>query len=178
MDGRRPPVLPGPPAQIGWYNPPRRLVSGTTVEYQLGVPTNTVVAAELRDQYGNVTTSTATFTIRYTSPGVSTYGGVDPTATIIATAPVGWRNLSSLPLDVPIPGGAGVSRAPVYIWDTIAGGATVQAQAYLAGNPVFASSDQVHLITPGPAYYMTLHHPYSAAAPLKVTNPGTVVVKR
>ena len=170
-------VLPGQPAQIGWYNPSRRLVAGTTVEYLLGVPTNTVIAAELRDMFGNVTTSTATFTMRYTSPGLTTYGGVDPTAVIIATAPTGWRNLNALSLDVPIPGGAALSQAPMYAWDTIAGGTTIQAQALLGGNDVFTPITQVQTITPGPASYMTLHHPYTPLAPLPVTNPGTIVVK-
>ncbi|MEK7422574.1 MAG: hypothetical protein AAB131_01910, partial [Actinomycetota bacterium] len=170
-------VLAGEPAQIGWFNPARRLVAGTTVQYALGVPTNTVAAAELRDRFGNPTISTATFTIRYTSPGLSTYGGVDPTAVIVATAPIGWRNLSALALDVPIPGGAGLTRAPMYLWDTLVGGTTIQAQAILGGFNVFTPISQVHAITPGVASYMTLHHPYVPLSPLPVTNSGTIVLK-
>ena len=170
-------VTAGEPSQIGWYNPPRRLVAGTTIQYELGVPTSTVVAIEIRDKYGNPTVSTATFTMRYTSPGLSTYGGVDPTAVINATAPIGWRNLNALALDVPIPGGAGLTRAPMYFWDTLVGGATIQVQALLGGSVVFTATTQVHDITPGPAYYLTLHHTYAPLTPLTVTNPGTLSIK-
>ena len=48
---------------------------------------------------------------------------------LLKNAPTGWRNLNALSLDVPIPGGAALSQAPMYAWDTIAGGTTIQAQA-------------------------------------------------
>ncbi|MFI5345202.1 MAG: hypothetical protein ACHQ51_02395 [Elusimicrobiota bacterium] len=172
-------VTPGIPAQIGWATPPRRLIAGTTLQYELGVPTNTVVAVQLLDKFGNVTTSAQTYFINYNAVNQnSTYGGINPNAVIVATAPSSlWTNLGTQNLTVSIPGGAGLSAAPMYFWSTIAGGATIYAQAQLGGSSVFAPTTQLHLITPGPASYMTLHHPFTPANPLKVGVPGTLTLK-
>ncbi len=171
-------VIPGPPAQIGWATPPRRLTAGTTNQMELGVPTNTVVAAQLLDSYGNVTSSGSTYIIRYTSVRDTVYAGIDPFATIVATSPSAfWTNIFTSQLDVIVPGGAGVSQAPMYFWDTLAGGTTIMAQAYLSGLPVFASTSQVHRITPGPAFYLTVNHPYTTSNPLPVGVPGVLSIK-
>jgi hypothetical protein len=172
-------VNPGPPAQIGWATPARRLVAGTTIQYELGVPTTTVVAAQLLDQFGNVTTSTTTFFINYTAPGQnSTFGGINSNAVIVATAPSSlWTNIGTQNLTVNIPGNAGLSQAPMYFWSTVAGGATIYAQAQVSGSNIFTPITQVHQVTPGAAAYLTLHHPYTANNPLKVGVPGTISIK-
>ncbi|MEQ1918123.1 MAG: hypothetical protein ABL955_02910 [Elusimicrobiota bacterium] len=172
-------VNPGPPAQIGWATPPRRMIAGTTVQYELGVPTNTVIAAQLLDQFGNVTSTSSTFVIRYNSILTQDiYGGIDQSAVIVATAPSGfWTPLFGNQVVVTIPGGAGLSQAPFYLWGRLAGGATVQAQAEFNSSSVFPMITQVHQITPGRATYITVNHPYTAANPLKVGGTGLLSIK-
>ncbi|HWX08887.1 MAG TPA: hypothetical protein VNY33_02820, partial [Gaiellaceae bacterium] len=173
-------VIPGPPVQISWANAPRRLIAGTTVELVAGLPVNTALSAQLIDQFGNVTTSTSTtYTINYTAPGeLGAWGGVNGSAVIVATAPSSlWTNLGVAALAVPIPASGGFTAAPMYFWDTVTGGATVYAQAQIAGTNVFAPISQIEPITAGPAYYLTVHHPYTTANPLAVGHVGIVTIK-
>ncbi len=172
-------VAPGPPVQIQWATAPRRLVAGTTTELILGVATNTVVAVQLVDQYNNVTNSTQTYFINYNSPGqLGAYGGINGSAVIVATAPSSlWTNLGIQTLSVAIPGGASLSQAPMYFWDTTSGGATVYAQAQANGFNVFPQISQVEQITPGPANYLTFVHPYTTTNPLPVGHIGLVTLQ-
>ncbi|MEK7423325.1 MAG: hypothetical protein AAB131_05725, partial [Actinomycetota bacterium] len=172
-------VTSGPPSQLGWVTPSRRLIAGTTIQYVAGVATNSVIIANLLDQYGNVATSASTFTIRYNSPTTQDlYGGIDKTSVILATAPSAfWRPLFGGNLDVLIPGDAGLSQAPFYLWGRLAGGATVQAQAYLGGLPVFSPIVQTHQITPGSAVYLTVHHPFTLSNPLPVSTGRPLTIK-
>src|SRR5262249_52283583 len=94
-------VTSGPPAGLVWATPSRRLIAGTTLQftpnYQSGLTTNTVAAVQLVDQFGNITTSSNTFFIQYTSNKNTTWMGIDPSAVIIATNPTSWTNIGPNP---------------------------------------------------------------------------------
>ena len=171
-------VSAGPPTQIGWATAPRRLVAGTTVEYQLNVPTSTVVSVQLRDQFGNATsTTTASLSVKITSSKNTTWVGIDPTRVFSATATVspnnGWSNIgSSNGQSLALP--AGDSEALFYFWDTQAGTTTLTAQLKLGLADVGAPASQNETITPGPGTYLTIHHSYKVGAPLFVNSPGVI----
>ncbi|MFA6002545.1 MAG: hypothetical protein WC881_00605 [Elusimicrobiota bacterium] len=169
-------VTPGPPAGLVWGTSSRRLIAGTTVQFQGAITTDTVIAASLVDRFGNVTDSTQTFNVRYSATHDSAWGGIDPNAVILATQPsAAWKTIGpGNYIDVDIPGNSGLTRAPMYMFDTVAGTVTVSARTMLGGIPVFATIYQDHYITPGQGRYITLHHPYTEANPLRVTVPGTL----
>ncbi|MBI4376494.1 MAG: hypothetical protein HY549_08595, partial [Elusimicrobia bacterium] len=168
-------VVPGPPSQIGWANVRRRLIAGTTVQYEAGVPTTTWIAAQLLDQFSNVTSTNVTYTIHYWSDLDTTWMGVNPAQPFVATgsANIGWTNVgtnfgASFALAIP----AGQSMNPVYFWDTKAGSTTITAQASLGGTQVFTATTQIQNITPNQAYYLTLHHGFTSGNPLGVGLAG------
>ncbi|MDE2141999.1 MAG: hypothetical protein KGJ84_06265 [Elusimicrobia bacterium] len=169
-------VLPGLPVAITWATPSHRLIAGTTIQYELGVPTSTVVAAQLVDQYGNVTNSTQAYSIVYKSQGDQTFAGISANAAI-PTGSTGtsgfWPDIFTGNLPVPIP--PGQSQAPMYFWSRLAGGATIYAQAVLGSN-VFPPIAQVHQITPAPAAYLALTHSFSPTNPLKVGVAGAITL--
>ena len=173
-------VIPGPPAQLAWISPARRLIAGTTTEYYpdytSNTTTNTVATVQLQDQFGNAATVTQTYDIQFFSNKQTTYVGSDPACVIVAYAPAAcWTPISPTAFfDANLPAGSGINTVNLYFWDTGTTTTTLTAQAVYLGANVFSPAVQSHVITPGPASYITIHHPYTTASPLRVNTPGVV----
>jgi len=171
-------VVPAQPDHVYFHTTPRRLVAGTTLQYAdfaLNLTTPTVVSVVLKDRYENTTTTSSVATVRFSAVRNTTYGGIDPTESVLSSNP-SWKLLKTNPLDLSI--FPGQSFANIYIWDTIVGTATLTADASIAADFVtFPRITQEAYITPSTAAYFTLHHAYNLGNPLRVQTPGNVTLR-
>ena len=175
-------VIPAQPDHMLFFTPPRRLVAGTTLQYEgfsvgppaaAGVSTTAVVTVVLRDRYENNTTTSSAVTVTFSSLRNTTRGGLDPASPVLSSNPA-WKLLSTNSLSSNIP--PGYSYASIYVWDTLVGTATIVANASVSGAALPAIS-QGQYITPDVATYFTLHHNYTLSSPLRVNSPGYLTVR-
>ncbi|PIP81426.1 MAG: hypothetical protein COR54_20300, partial [Elusimicrobia bacterium CG22_combo_CG10-13_8_21_14_all_63_91] len=175
-------VIPGPPVSMRFSSPIRYLVAGTTIQYSTatGLPTESYIDIELVDQFGNLTSSSWAFhTALFNSQNSpTTFGGFDPNKPI---DPGTWDRIgpSDPALAISIP--PFTSKARAYIWDTKVGTTTLQVAIVrqdgvsMTGiNSGGSVETQDQVITPAPADFITIHHPFSAGSPLKVNVPGAI----
>ncbi|MBI4061260.1 MAG: hypothetical protein HY403_07500, partial [Elusimicrobia bacterium] len=171
-------VLAAAPHHLTPVSSSLRLIAGTTVQYQVtsdagtpGDPTDDVrvqmpsgIVLELRDAFENVTTTDVPTQVFFDSPDSLRVGQV-PTMPLVNGAD--WTQLdlvSNKQFDL----NANESQMTVYVWDTVAGTSTLTAIASI-GSLSLANFSSDIVITPGPAAYFTVHHNFTNATPLKVT---------
>ncbi|MBI4422454.1 MAG: hypothetical protein HY554_01935, partial [Elusimicrobia bacterium] len=155
-------VRPGLPVSAGFTSPERFLIAGSTVQLNAsGDPIDTGVKVQLFDEFGNITSSPLEdFTVRFTpSPQGSMRGGFDPNRPIQDGAY--WQVLPSFAAEVPIP--ANNTEGVLYVWDTKVGTVTLSADVLHEDGSLLTTISQEAYITPGPAAYITIHHPFHAA---------------
>ncbi|MEK9145705.1 MAG: hypothetical protein AAB339_08865, partial [Elusimicrobiota bacterium] len=178
-------VRSGPPVSSRFTTPTRYLIAGTTVQYSSTTlqPMATPVDVELLDEFGNATSSTWAFhTVLVKSQNsVTTRAGQDPTKFVRDSAdwkPVG-PGYPAMAITIDI----NSSRARFFAWDTAVGTTTLEAEivrqdgfkldADLAA-PGIQNATQNQIVTPGPADYITLYHPFTPSNPLRVNTPGFI----
>ncbi|MEO0223494.1 MAG: hypothetical protein ABIL76_00175, partial [candidate division WOR-3 bacterium] len=177
--------------------PPRRLIAGTTIQFDgTGSDTSTMtvsakggvmtitkngepvfagITVEIRDEFENVTISTENITLSVEvldSP--QAYGSIDPSQDLDGagwTLMTGGGNL----LTVLIP--AGNDSGTFYYFDTVVGSHTMKVSGRTASGRDLVAMYQQHYITPAPIKYFTIHHPFNINSPLRVHEPGLLTVK-
>jgi len=182
-------VIAAEPHHISFITPSRRLVAGTTVQYAApgGAAVPTVVTVALKDVYNNTATTSSPVEVTFGAARETTYGGISPAETV-SPSNSNWQVLKTNPVILPIP--AGFSQASVYVWDTITDETPADAQNVTVGTTTIVSSATIQdsgfvlpyaaqdeYITPAPAAYFTLTHPYSLSAPLRVQGVGLLSLK-
>ncbi|MFC1521331.1 fibronectin type III domain-containing protein [Elusimicrobiota bacterium] len=179
-------VTAAPPSVLEFVSVPRKLISGTTVQYEVisnnGTPSDpaddvrsqvlTPITVQMRDTYGNIAPAVSAVTVVFESTSsITAFGGIDPAADFSG---VSWKELDKNISDANKPQlviSAGNNSGSVYIWDTAVGKISIRAKAY---ELVSASQDQ--WVTPGIPRYFTIHHPFTNTNPLKVGNIGVATV--
>ncbi|MEN3013788.1 MAG: hypothetical protein ABDH23_04130 [Endomicrobiia bacterium] len=190
-------VLPNLPHYPAIVTPPRRLIAGTTIQFdgtgtdistitvsakggkmvikKHGEPLFTGITVEIRDKFGNVTVSTENIILSVEvidSP--QAYGSVDPTQDLDGA---GWTLMTGggnlLPVLIP----AGSDSGTFYYFDTIVGSHTMKISGRTSSGRTLIPMYQTHYITPAPIEYFTIHHPFTIANPLRVHEPGLLTVK-
>ncbi|MEK7744361.1 MAG: hypothetical protein AAB578_08215, partial [Elusimicrobiota bacterium] len=178
-------VRSGPPVSSRFTTPTRYLIAGTTVQYSSTTlqPMATPVDVELLDEFGNATSSTWAFhTVLVKSQNsVTTRAGQDPTKFVRDSAdwkPVG-PGYPAMAITIDI----NSSRARFFAWDTAVGTTTLEAEIVRQDGfkldadlsaPGIQNAVQNQIITPGPADYVTLYHPFTQFNPLRVNTPGVL----
>ncbi|MDP2866802.1 MAG: hypothetical protein Q8O90_11220, partial [Elusimicrobiota bacterium] len=144
-------------------------------DYTLGLTTITPVGVVLKDRYENNTTTNTAVRVRFSAARNTTYGGIDPSTTTVASNP-SWKVIMTNPLELDIP--PGYSYADIYVWDTLVGSTTITANtSILAYGITLPAISQDQYITPSSAAYLTLHHPYTLANPLRVRAAGYLTLR-
>ncbi|HOI42015.1 MAG TPA: hypothetical protein PK523_03635, partial [Elusimicrobiales bacterium] len=175
-------VRPNQPARLDFITPVRRLVAGTTVEYTVtgngGTPLDpsddvrvevpTPIMLSLRDAYGNIT-STDVNTHCFFDSASSIRVGRDPSRPLVIGPD--WTQLdlvSNKQFDI----NANETEMTLYAWDTKAGTGTLNVSALVGDTGLFplADNSQDVVITPARAAYFSIHHNFTSATPLKVTD--------
>jgi hypothetical protein len=154
-------VTPAPPRSLAFITPPRKLIAGTTVAYD-GV-TDPRITVQLRDAFGNVSSSTQSLQLQAQSNSSAGQGSFDN----ISFSPINAPNSLILTFD------PGETAKNFYYKDTIAG---VPAVTMLDPFSVISSTNQAAVITPNSAARFTLSHPFALASPLSVRIFGTITV--
>ncbi|MBI4669484.1 MAG: hypothetical protein HY747_09950, partial [Elusimicrobia bacterium] len=183
-------VVPGVPVKLEYMMPPRRLVAGATVQYQIindnGTPNNPAddprspdpapITVVLKDVFGNITSGTGPVNVDFYSSGALPYpsytlrAGLDPSKTVQDSSDWALIGQGYNPMTVSI--SPGQSQATVYIWDTRAGTTTVRTRAITWDNKQLPYADQDQVITPAKAHHFTLHHDFTPSKPLRVGQTG------
>jgi len=169
----------GQPVKVIVTTPQHRLVAGTTIQYVVtdnrGTPgdpaddirseTATVITLELKDLYGNAA-STDVPTQLYFGSAQSLRIGEFPNEPLVTGQK--WTQLDLLSGSKQLDINQYDSVKDVYVWDTVSGTDTLTIAAAIGDYPLDGMALDT-IITPAQAAYFTIHHTFTNASPLKVT---------
>jgi len=167
-------VQPGPPIVAGFTSDNRYLIAGTTVQMSTvtGRPADSFMEVDFFDEFGNLTQSSWAFhtMLVRSMNSPSSRGGTDPTKTVKDSGD--WRPIgpgySSLPVNIDI----GQNGGRFYLWDTVIGTTSVEVSVVRQDGFSMPKVTQDEYVTPGPADYVTISHPFTPQNPLHVSAPG------
>ncbi|MFC1679466.1 kelch repeat-containing protein, partial [Elusimicrobiota bacterium] len=167
-------VVPSQPTSASFATAPRVLIAGTTVQLSAGTTIATNIDLVFYDDYNNVAYSTwAYHTVIINSQNAdTTRAGTDPSKQLKDGND--WELIGPSESSLSMSFTPGMSSNTIYVWDTVVGTSTLMAVIIRQDAFVFVAGTQNTEITPGPADYITFHHPYDDTSPLNVGDTGDI----